>query len=144
MEVDLVSVEVCVEGGAVGVVHADGALALEHARAVRHQPWTKTDEAKGGMREGNEKRPGRVAQGFATVRKHARYKLCGTGRGPQRTSNVRYMRWASDSQLSAKRAIDVGLAVSSTWVGVAEVCGSEGEAASGRPHLACAASVGGW
>lgn len=37
VQVHLVTVEVGVERGAVGVVHADRALALEHTRAVGHQ-----------------------------------------------------------------------------------------------------------
>jgi len=37
VQVDLIAVKVRVEGGAVGVVHADGLLPLEHARAVRHE-----------------------------------------------------------------------------------------------------------
>jgi hypothetical protein len=40
VEVDFVAIKVSVEGGAVGVMHADGALALQHSRMVRHHACT--------------------------------------------------------------------------------------------------------
>jgi hypothetical protein len=37
MQVDLITIEVCVETGAIGVVHPDGALTLQHTRPAGQQ-----------------------------------------------------------------------------------------------------------